>query len=252
MCCMHWHAHFHVDFKSQGITTKKKVIFSSFIFKSLLVAALYPFFSSHLTVCLCRERIKVKHVILLLLSCILRGLRLSTGLQSTNHGRVFFLPWDTHFRISNFLSILDFRASLEDCVQLWQYLASQQCPLEAHSVQARPLPCHVIPPSYRGRRDEPWGKGTQTIPCFFKMESMKRRMLICSSGSDLISGDSAGLGWPVCCGFSNPRDLQTQQTGWGMSVDRCWHCSVCCGNRSLSQGVQTVCKAVKKTNLRIF
>lgn len=106
----------------------------------------------------------------------------------------FFWPWDTHFRIScflmcYFLSVLDFRTSLEDFVQLRQYLASQKCPFEAHSVHARALHCHVIPPSYRGRRDKPWGKGTQTIPCFFKMESIKRRLLLCTSGSDLISGD---------------------------------------------------------------
>lgn len=149
-----------------------------------------------------------------------------------------------------FLSILDFRASLEDFVQLWQYLASQKCPFEAHSAHARPLHCHVIPPSYRGRRDKPWGKGTQTVPCFFKMESMKRRMLICSSGNDLIPGGSAGLRWSVCWGLSKPRDLQTQQKRWGLSVDRCWHCSVVL-NRNLSQGVQAVCKAVKKPNFLV-
>lgn len=108
MCCMHWHAHFHVGFKSKGITTKKKVIFPSFIFKSLLVAAFYPFFSSHLTVCLCRERIKVKHVILLLLSCILRGLGLSAGLWSTDHGTVFLLAMGCPFQNQLFCKVLFF------------------------------------------------------------------------------------------------------------------------------------------------
>lgn len=153
------------------------------------------------------------------------------GSEAQTMAWCFCWPWDAHLRIScflmcYFLSILDFRGSLEDFVQLWQYLALRKCPFEAHSVPARPLHCRVIPPSSRGRRDKPWGKGTQTILCFFKMESMKRRMLICSSGNDLISGDSAGLRWSVCCGFSNPKDLQTQQKGRGMSVESCWHCSV--------------------------
>lgn len=195
MCCMCWHAHFHVGFKSWGITTtKKKVIFSSFIFKSLLVAALYPFFSSHLTVCLGRERIKVKHVILLLLSCILRGLRLSAGLWNTNHGMGIFLAMGHPFQNWLFFNVLLFVCSwfqnkFGGLCAVMAILGLTECPFGAHSVHARSLHCHVIPPSYRGRRDKPWGKGTQTIPCFFKMGSIKRRLLICSSGSDLISGD---------------------------------------------------------------
>lgn len=92
-------------------------------------------------------------------------------------------------------------------------------------------------------------EGTQTIPCFFKMESIERKMLICSSGNDLISGDSAGLRWLVCCGFSNLRSSD-QAEKMGNVCGQVLALLSCAEQEPLS-GCTNSLKAVKKPNFLV-